>query len=79
MKNIKKKLNNIIVILLLFALVAAFIIAGGFWWYGNQKKLALKNWKATLESVADLKRDEIIRWRKQKIDDALSISHSPFL
>lgn len=78
MKNIKKKLNNIIVILLLFALFAAFIIAGGFWWYGNQKKLALKNWKATLESVADLKRDEIIRWRKQKIDDALSISHSPF-
>lgn len=77
MNNIRKKTNNIAVILLLFAIFSTSIIAGGFWWYGNQKKLALKNWKETLESVADLKKNEIIRWRQERIGDVLSISRSP--
>lgn len=77
MNNIKKKFNNIVIILLLFAIFSAFIVILGFWWYGNQKKIALKNWNETLESVADLKRDDIIRWRQERIGDALSISRSP--
>ena len=78
MTTVIRKSNNIILILLLFILFSAFIIAGGFWWYGNQKKAALKNCKETLESIADLKRNEIVQWRQERIGDAQSISRSSF-
>jgi len=79
MIKIMRKPNNIILILILFIIFSAFIIAVGFWWYGNQKNTTLKHWKDTLESVADLKRGEVVRWRQERIGDALSLSRSPFV
>ena len=74
MININKKPDNTILVLLLFVIFSAFIIAGGFWWYGNQQKLTHQHWAETLDSIAELKKNKIIEWRKERMSDAFVIA-----
>lgn len=79
MIKINKKPNNVVLILLIFGLFSAFIIAGGFWWYGNPKKLTRKTWEETLDSIAELKKNQIFAWRQERMNDALVISGRPIV
>jgi|GEM_PF-2470799 PAS domain S-box-containing protein len=79
MITVNKKSNNIIYILLLFLIFSACMIAGGFWWYGNQKKLTKKHWEETLGSIAELKSNQIIEWRKDRVIDALLIAQGDLI
>ncbi len=70
----KKKPNNTKLILFVFGIFSACIIIGGVWWYGNQKKLVRQNWEETLGHITELKRNQIVEWRQDRLNDALVIS-----
>lgn len=74
MSSLLKKTNNILPIILLFIFFSGFIIVGGILWYNNQKQVIKQNWHDTLNSIAELKLNQINRWRHERINDAAIIT-----
>jgi PAS domain S-box-containing protein len=63
----------------LFGVMAIILTAGGYWFYRNQVENVRKEGYKDLKVIAELKLNQIIQWRNQKIADAKLNSKAPFL
>ena len=65
--------------LLMFLVFLTIIMIGGFIFYQNQKKQVYNEARNQLSVIARLKADQIVQWRKEKIDNAGILSNNPAL
>ncbi len=70
-KREKKTPWNLIIA---FFLLAIAIITSGFIYYTDQKKTIKQNKQLELSAIADLKVQQIMSWRKERISDAVLIT-----
>ena len=61
-----------------FTLVMLALLAGGVWFYRAQEQRLQQEAKAQLESIAQLKVDQIVTWQAERLGDAGVIMDSPF-
>jgi PAS domain S-box-containing protein len=66
-------------LVLLFILLAFCIVSAGYLFYSAQKQHLKKNIRDELSAIADLKVDQIIAWRKERIGNATVISKNTFM
>ncbi len=66
-------------LMLLFAVVAIAFIAAGYLFQKHETDLIRDEKYHDLKAIADLKSDQIISWRKERISDARLHSASPFV
>ena len=64
---------------LVFVVLAAGVGGAGRLYYLRQEEHLQREVEQNLEAVADLKRDQIVRWRKERLGDALFISGNQFV
>jgi PAS domain S-box-containing protein len=55
------------------------IISGGYFYYRYEKKIIRQEQYSNLKTIADLKIDQIINWRQDRLADAHVIAESPFI
>lgn len=65
-------------LILVFLMLVILISSVGFFYYQSQKKDIKKNIQNELLAIADLKVDQIVNWRKERLADAQTI-HNNFL
>ncbi|MGB7295913.1 MAG: PAS domain S-box protein [Candidatus Aminicenantales bacterium] len=65
--------------ILIFCLVIVCIIVAGVWFYIDQARSVRQEVEADLSAIAELKADQIISWRAERLADAGMIQGSPFL
>jgi signal transduction histidine kinase len=65
----------------LLVILSSFVGIGiaGYWYYTVQKEEGKQGSFAELSTVADLKVNEIARWRRERLADAYSIMDIPFI
>ncbi|MDZ7766216.1 MAG: PAS domain S-box protein [Melioribacteraceae bacterium] len=66
-------------IIVSFVFVVAVIIAGGYFAYTFQKSAIFENRHHELSAIRELKTDQIVNWRKERIGDANLILYNPLL
>ena len=54
------------------------LLAAGAWFYHSQGQIVQNNIEEELTIIAQLKRDQIVAWRKERLGDAAVLSGSPF-
>ncbi|MFH0792760.1 MAG: cache domain-containing protein, partial [bacterium] len=59
-------------------LVIAVILAGGVWFYRTQHQQARQNIEGNLQTIAQLKVEEIVAWRAERLGDAAALMDSAF-
>jgi len=59
--------------------LAIAVIAGGYWFYRDQNRTARTTAQDQLASIAQLKVDQIVRWRAERLADAAVVSRTPFV
>jgi PAS domain S-box-containing protein len=64
-------------LLAVFVFLTLLLLAGGFWFYRSQERLARQDAEADLETIAQLKVDQIASWRAERLADAAIIAASP--
>ena len=64
---------------LVFLVLAAGVGSAGYLFYLRQEELLKRDVENALGAVADLKRDQIIHWRKERLGDGLFISGDQFI
>ncbi|MFA5265901.1 MAG: hypothetical protein WC378_18935, partial [Opitutaceae bacterium] len=62
-------------LLLILAVVILAIVAASYGYYLRQKTELEKNTGDQLNAIADLKASQIIRWRQERLNDALLIQN----
>ena len=63
-----------------FAIVGVLVLAGtGIWFYKSQRQSVRQDTEANLETIAQLKVDQIVQWRNDRLADAGLIMDSPFI
>ena len=62
-----------------FILFTMTIVMLGYFFYEHQKKTIKQEKKDQLNAVVDLKVQQIINWRKERIGDAMIIFENQFL
>ena len=65
-------------LLMTFFIVAVVILAGGFWFYSTQEQRLQQKAENELLAIAQLKADEIVRWRADRVKNAQVIADDPF-
>ncbi|MBK8538035.1 MAG: PAS domain-containing protein [Candidatus Competibacteraceae bacterium] len=60
------------------ALVMGAVLAGGAWFYRNQEQHLRRSVEAELQTIAQLKTDQIVAWRSARLADASVLMESPF-
>ncbi|MBA4392892.1 MAG: hypothetical protein C0407_05000 [Desulfobacca sp.] len=63
----------------LFSLMAIILTAGGYWFYRHEVEAVRNQGYKELKVIAELKVNQIVQWRNQKIADAGLNSKAPFL
>ncbi|MCX6031008.1 MAG: ATP-binding protein [Chloroflexi bacterium] len=61
----------------MFLLLSAGIITGGILFYRGQAQRTRQQQELILESIAQLKMDQIVNWRNERLDDGKMLAHSP--
>jgi signal transduction histidine kinase len=64
-------------LLFIFALLAEGILGVGFWYYGHQKAHFQREMEAQLSAIANLKVNQIVAWRQERMHDAMLIFDDP--
>jgi PAS domain S-box-containing protein len=62
-----------------FLVVVVLIGVIGYGYYRNVKQLVIAEKKAELTTIANLKADQIVQWRKERLGDGFSIMQNPLL
>ena len=63
-----------------FAIVGVLVLAGtGIWFYNSQQQSLRQDTEANLETIAQLKLDQIVQWRNERLADASVLMDSPLL
>jgi PAS domain S-box-containing protein len=66
-------------LILLFGVVTLLLAMGGYWYY-RQQSHDIRNAKCNeLQTIAALKIDQLVQWRKERRADARMLSTGPFL
>jgi PAS domain S-box-containing protein len=65
-------------LILAFGLVAASVLTGGFWFYHSQGRLAKREAEENLQTIAQLKLDQIASWLAERRADAFVAMENPF-
>ncbi|MFZ2052961.1 MAG: PAS domain S-box protein [Candidatus Aminicenantales bacterium] len=63
--------------ILVFGLVMACLVAAGAWFYFVQERQIRRDVEADLTAIAQLKADQIVNWRAERLADARVIQESP--
>lgn len=66
-------------LLIIFLLLAAGIAIAGYFYYEQQKSLLKADAENNIVSIADLKVQQIMKWRRERIGDAAVLSDNPFI
>lgn len=61
----------------LFFVVVALFIAGGIWFYNIEARNIRNQRNSELHAIAELKIDQIIQWREERLGDAMFFTSSP--
>jgi len=80
MENLKK--NSLMKrqhILMLSLTILVLIIAGGYLYYRYEKNAILQEKYMDLKMIADLKTEQIVHWREERLANARILAESPFL
>ena len=62
----------------LMVLMVVGVLAGGGWFYHRQEQLMRREVEVSLESIAQLKLDQIVGWRRERLGDAKVLMESEF-
>ena len=62
----------------LMLLMVVGVLAGGGWFYHRQEQLMRREVEVSLESIAQLKLDQIVGWRRERLGDAKVLMESEF-
>lgn len=65
-------------LILMFALAAIFVLIGGAWFYHAQEQRLRQRAEGELATIAQLKVNEITRWRALQVANAQLIAENPF-
>ena len=76
--EINKQHDNRLLIFVLF-IAALFLIVYGFWFYRQQSQTIRMNKINELNSIAELKVNEIMQWRRERLADIKNFSDNPFI
>lgn len=60
------------------ALAAALVLVGGFWFYRSQEQRLWQRTETELQTIAQLKVDQIAEWRADHLMNAAALMNSPF-
>lgn len=60
------------------ALVVAAVLTGGGWFYRSQERLLQQSANDELQTIAQLKVDQIVGWRAEHLTDAAMLMDNPF-
>lgn len=63
----------------LFCLMAVILTAGGYWFYRYEVEIIQREKYKDLKAIAELKANQIVQWRNQRIADASLNAKAPFL
>jgi hypothetical protein len=74
-KPLMKKQPMLVLSLALFIL----IISGGYFYFRYEKKIIRQEQYSNLKSIADLKIDQITKWREERLADAKVIAEGSFI
>jgi len=64
-------------LLLIFALLSGGILGLGYWYYERQKAHFHRETEAQLTAIANLKVNQIVAWRQERMHDAMLVSDDP--
>src|SRR5665648_1098627 len=76
--EIDKQRDNRLMIFVLF-IAALFLIVYGLWFYRQQSQTIRMDKINELNSIAELKVNEILQWRKERLADIRNFSDNPFI
>jgi hypothetical protein len=65
--------------ILAFLVVVLLICVIGYGYFINVRQLIIAEKTAELTTIANLKADQIVQWRKERLGDGFSIQHNPLL
>lgn len=65
-------------LLLFFSLILG-VVVGGAWFYIEQEQVMRREAEAKLQSILNLKVEQIVQWRQEILADAVDIADAPFL
>jgi len=65
-------------LILLVGVVSLSLAAGGYWYYRHEVDLIRAEKYHDLKAIADLKADQIVQWRHDRLEDARVHSTAPF-
>ena len=65
--------------LLLSLVIFILIVSGGYFYYQYEKYAIRREKYSELKTIADLKIDQIVHWREERLADAHVFSESPFI
>ncbi len=66
-------------VLLALGLVFVMLIAWGVWFHTTQEHALWHETEETLQAIASLQVDQIVRWRSSLLDEAAELTERPFL
>ncbi len=62
-----------------FAAVLLVVLASGTWFYHAQEQYVWREAQASLQATAELKVEQIVQWRAERVGDAAVLAGNPFL
>ncbi len=65
-------------LLLLITIFFIGLLAGGIWFYHDQERYVRGEVEQELNTIAELKAGEIVRWRRERLADAMVLLNSPY-
>ena len=65
--------------LLLSLVIFVLIVSSGYFYYQYEKYAIRREKYSELKTIADLKIDQIVHWREERLADAHVFSESPFI
>jgi PAS domain S-box-containing protein len=65
--------------MLLSLVIFILIVSGGYFYYQYEKYATRREKYSELKTIADLKTDQIVHWREERLTDAHVFSESPFI
>ena len=65
--------------ILAFLVVVLLICVIGYGYFSNVKQLIIAEKTAELTTIANLKANQIVQWRKERLGDGFTIQHNPLL
>jgi hypothetical protein len=70
-----KKKHKLLIVWLSSLLLSTGILVWGTWWYKQQENLIRKTWIESLNSIAEVKKNQITAWRQERLAGARVFSN----